>query len=348
MIFRHRKKFFIIITAVFVSFTLASCASAPVVKKMRAGDTETLIATQGGKPVYKLVYTYQGDKIVRGEYYEVPKKDDKEAQNKTNMLSNNAIAKKFEAVITGEKVIDSSDVKLDVLKDGFVLKAVKIVKYNSKGLPNEEIYRGYKKIPVLGFFNIKIDRKYKYNDSNQLIQITEKNLNVDTLLLNMAVGNITFISRDGMGRPTTVTKTIGSVPPTIETTEYTYSGGSSHLIKTVYERAGIDFKKLAIVKEKRITFWYNNNVPWEGRNKYLFDLLDSKSAVSSFLIYDLVNNKNELDFSNFQKKNKLEQAMLVKNLVMLYKNEMTGPKWRMGELPDVPEPFLIYKDYTWY
>jgi len=349
MIFMHRKKFLIFMAAIFVSFMLASCASAPVVKKTRVGDTETLIATQDGKPVYKLVYTWQGDKIVRGEYWEAQKKDDKEAAKRSNILSDNAMGKKFEAMLTGEKVIDTSDVVLDVIKDGFVLKSVKAVKYNSKGLPTEELQRSYKKIPVLGFFNIKVDKKYKYNENGQLIQILERNLNVDTILLQgLAIGNITLFERDGMGRPTRVLKTIGSVPPTIELTTYSYYGNSNNMRETVYEKAGIDMKKLAIVKSSKITFGYNNNIPWEGRAKYNFDMLDSKSAVSEFLIYNLVDNKNELDMRGFMKKSKLEQAMLVKNLVMVYKNESVGPKWRMGELPDVPEPFLMYKDYTWY
>ena len=343
-----KKKIAIFSAAFFTVLLLASCASAPTMKKSRAGNVETVIATQGGKAVYKLVYTYEGNKIVKGEYWEPQKKDDKEAKDKTNIFSKNAIAKSFESMLAGSRVVDDSDIKLDKAEGGFVLKFVKKVRYNRGGLPVEERIRGYKKIPVLGFFNIKVDKKYSYDDRGHLIQLSEKNLNVDTLLLNFGIGNLTIITRDAMGRPNQVIKTIGSVPPTIELTTYTYVGNTSNMEKTVYEKAGIDLKKLKIVKEKRITFWYNKGIPWEGKKKYLFNMADSKNAVYGFLIYNLVENKNELDFSNFAKKSKMEQILLVKNLVMLYKNEMGGPSWRMGDLPDVPEPFMVYQDITWW
>ncbi len=349
MTVENMKRFFIIPVVVFTAIMLDSCASAPVIKKSRTGNTEVQIATESGKPVYKLVYTYDGDKIVKGEYWEAQKKDDKEAAKRTNILSGNAFGKKIEAMLTGEKVIDSSEVVLDAIKDGFVLKSVKMVKYNSRGLPIEEVQRSYKKIPVLGFFNIKVDKKYKYNESGQLIQILERNLNVDTILLQgLAIGNITLFERDGSGRPTRVLKTLGTVPPTLELTTYSYYGNSNNIRETVYEKAGIDLKKLAIVSTSKLTFSYNNNVPWEGKAKYNFDLLDSKSAVAEFLIYNLVENKNELDMRGFMKKSKLEQAMLIKNVIVYYKNEDGGPKWRIGELPDVPEPFMVYKNITWW
>jgi len=44
----------------------------------------------------------------------------------------------------------------------------------------------------------------------------------------------------------------------------------------------------------------------------------------------------------------VQKGLFAKNMYGFYKNEQKGPKWRMGELPDVPDPYLIYKDNVWY
>jgi hypothetical protein len=322
----------------------SACGAKMQMKKQKAGNIETVIAEKGGQVMYKLVYTYEGDKIVSGEYWEpaAPKDKSEKPKPKTNIFSNSGFAKGFEKLLTGKKVIDDSDIKLDVEKDSYILKFVKKVKYNAEGLPVKVVERGYTEFPFVGFFNIKTDKSYKYTNG-KLSQIVEKNINVDTLLLNMAIGNVTDITRDATGRPVKVQKGIGSVPPVIETTDYTYYGKSNNMLSTVYKKAGLDLKKLKVVPEKTITFYYGPNVPWDGKVKY-----NMLAAFEGFLIFNDVEKKNELDLKNFKKMNMVEKAKVMAKVYELVKNEMKGPKWRMGELPDVPEPFLLYGDQTWW
>ena len=91
-------------------------------------------------------------------------------------------------------------------------------------------------------------------------------MNVDSVLLNMGIGNSTAISRDAGGRPVTVKKTIGSVPPAIETTTYSYSNGDN-MEKTIYKKCSIDATKLTVVPSETITIEYCGGVPWSGMQK---------------------------------------------------------------------------------
>ena len=71
-------------------------------------------------------------------------------------------------------------------------------------------------------------------------------------------------------------------------------------------------------------------------------------TIKGIVIYDEVAKKNNLDISNFAKLSLIDKAKTGKLFYTLYSNEQQGPRWRMGELPDAPEPFMIYKDYAWY
>jgi hypothetical protein len=115
--------------------------------------------------------------------------------------------------------------------------------------------------------------------------------------------------------------------------------------KTVYRKCGIDTSKFAVVPTETITSQYGSGVSWEGMKKYDFTF---GKTITGFEIYDEVNKKKTLDGSNFMKMSMIQKGMFTKNLYSYYKNEQKGPKWRMGELPDVPDPYLIYKDFQWY
>jgi len=162
----------------------------------------------------------------------------------------------------------------------------------------------------------------------------------------MGVGNTTIFDRDASGRPVKVTKKLGSVPPAEEYTNYTYSGTTPNMQQTAYLKCAIDTTKLAIVPSETITVTYNDGVPWNGIKKWEFSI--GGKTVSGILIYDEAAKKKKLDATNFKKKSMIEKAMLGKEFYMLYKNESKGPKWRMGELPDVPDPFFIYNDNGWW
>jgi hypothetical protein len=170
-------------------------------------------------------------------------------------------------------------------------------------------------------------------------------MNVDSVLLNMGAGNSTAISRDAKNRPVTVKKTIGSVPPALESTDYTYAGDTDDMQRTVYRKCALDIKTMTAVPSETITIEYGKGVPWQGRKKYVFDM---GKSIKGILVYDEVNKKRKLDGSGFMKFSMVEKAKFMKDLYDVYKNERQGPRWRMGELPDVPDPFMVYKDYAWW
>jgi len=342
----QRIKFFTAIAV--VSFFLSASMpfeSKPVVKKTsRTGDIEILEAEKDGKSAYKIIYTYSGKLKVRGEYWEViDKKNAKKAQS--NILAGTAMAKKYEAILAGKKIADQANVQLDIEKDGYVLKNVRIVQYNGNGKPVLVMARGYTSYPVLGVFNLKTDYSYIYDQAGKLIEIKETNMNVDSLLLNLGVGNITKITWDDKKRPLSIKKEIESVPPAAETTSYTYEGTTDNMQKTVYQKCSMDTRKLSIVPSQTITLEYDENIPWSGMKKYNFEI---GKTVKSIKIYDEVNKKQILNISNFKKLSFIEKGKVSKSIYDMYKNEQQGPRWRIGELPDIPEPFMIYKDYAWW
>lgn len=312
-------------------------------KTNRTGDVETVDSIKDGKTVSRIIYTYRGEKKIRGEYWEAPEKKDKKAES--NILAGTSMAKKYEAMLAEKKVNDESGIILDIEKDGLVLKNVRVVKYSEKGLPELIISRGYSAYPVAGVFLLKTDYKFKYDAAGNLSEITETNMNVDSLLLNMGLGNTTAIERDGRGRPVSVKKTLGSIPPAVEKTEYTYSGDTDNMQKTVYRKCSIDMKSLSVVPSETITIEYGSDITWNGMKKYDFSM---GKTIKSILIYDEIEKKNKLDGSNFMKMPTFQKAFFMKNIYDLYKNEQKGPKWRMGELPDIPDPFMVYKDYKWW
>ncbi len=334
---------FIILTII---YSMTSCFSKPQIKKRKVGNTEIIDNIENNKPVYRLIYTFENGKKVRGEYWEyIDPKKKKDKKPESNILTGTAMARKCEAMLSRANVKDNSRVKLNIEKDGFSLKFVKIVKYNTKGLPEKVIARGYTAYPVLGAFNLKTDYKYTYDNNGRLMKITEKNLNVDSLLLNLGIGNKTKIERDAKGRPVKVKKKIDSMPPVIETTEYYYTGDTSNMQKTVYQKCGIDTKKLAIAPSETITCEYGSGIPWEGKKKYKFSM---GKTITGFSVYNEIDKKQELDGSNFMDMSYFDKGLFLKNIYGYYKNEKKGPKWRIGELPDVPEPFLIYEELTWW
>ncbi len=335
------------IASAFMLFTWGSLTAGDLKEKSsRSGDIETVDLIKDGKTVGRIIYTYKGDRKVRGEYWEAPdKKDKNEKKPESNILAGTAIAKKYETMLAAKNPKDDSGITLDIEKDGFILKNVRVVTYNDKGLPETVITRGYTSYPVVGTFNMKTDYKFKYDASGSLSEINETNMNVDSLLLNMGMGNTTTIARDAKGRPVTVKKTLDSVPPAEETTVYTYSGDTPDMSKTVYRKCSFDTKTLKIVPSETITIEYDSNIPWNGMKKYNFDM---GKTVKSILIYDEVEKRNKLDGSRFMKMSFFEKGMFMKEIYSLYKNEQKGPEWRMGELPDTPEPFMIYKDFKWW
>ena len=330
-------------------FTTSSVWSKDGAKTRKEGNNEIVDQIEDGKTVYRLIYTNENGKKIKGEYWEpVDPKKKKDKKAESNILSGTGMAKKYETMLSEKKIIDESGIVLNIEKDGFTLKFVKIVKYDSKGRPDTVITRGYTAYPVLGAFNLKTDYKYTYDTSGRLIDITEKNINVDSLLLNLGIGNSTKIERDAKGRPTKFTKRIDAAPPVFETTTYSYSGDTPNMQKTAYTKCGIDTTKLAVTPSETITTLYGKDVPWEGKKKYDFSLASFGKIITGFSVYDEIAKKQKVDGSNFMKMSWIDKGMYLKNVASYYKNEQKGPKWRMGELPDVPDPFMIYKDQTWW
>jgi len=313
-------------------------------KSIRTGNIETISGGKDGKTAYRLIYTYDGKLKVRGEYWEAVDKKNKK-KGGANILAGTAVAKKYESMLAGKTPADTANVQLDIEKDGYILKNVRIVKYNENGLPVLVMARGYTSYPVLGVFNIKTDYSYTYDQAGYLSEIKETNMNMDSLLLNMGPGNITKITRDDKKRPMTIKKEIGSVPPAVESTVYTYEGTTDNMLKTVYQKCSIDMKKSTTAPSQTITIEYGKDVPWAGDKKYEFEL---GKTIKSIKIYDEVNKRNELNISNFMKLSYIDKAKAVKSMYDMYKNEMQGPRWRMGELADTPIPYMVYKDYAWW
>ncbi len=321
-------------------------AKEPEQRSSRTGDIETIDFIKDRKTVSRIIYTYQGERKIRGEYWEAPeKKDSKDKKPETNILAGTAMAKKYEALLAEKNVKDESGIILDIEKDGFILKNVRAVTYNDKGLPEAILSRGYTSYPVAGVFLLKTDYRFKYDTSGNLSEITEINMNTDSLLLNMGLGNTTAIERDAAGRPVTVKKTLGSVPPAVEKTVYTYTGDSANMLKTVYQKCSFDTTNLKVIPSETITIEYGNDIPWNGMKKYDFSM---GKSIKSIVIYDEVAKKNKLDGSNFMKMSAFQKAFFMKEVYSLYKNEQKGPGWRLGGLPDIPEPFMVYKDYKWW
>jgi hypothetical protein len=338
---------YIIISAAFTAiFSLSLFAAKPTDTIKRTGNTETVESSKDGKTVSKIIYTYSGAVKTKGEYWEVidPKKAGKN-KPKPNILAGTAIAKHYETTFTESMAKDTSGIEIDVEKDGYILRSVKIVKYNEKGLPVHVEYRGYAAYPVLGVFNLKTDWDYSYDANNRLAAIVENNMSVDSLLLNMSAENKTKIERDKTGRPVKVIRTIGSVPPASETTEYTYKDAGPNMEKTAYKKCSFDTTKLTVEPSETITTVYGSNISWDGMKK--FDFTMGKS-VTAFSVFDEVNKKQKLDGSKFMKMNFINKGLFLKNMYSYYDNEQKGPKWRMGELPDLPDPYLIYKENMWY
>lgn len=104
------SKIILALTATTLFFILFSCSSVQV--KDRNGNVETIISKKGNKLEYKLVFVYDGDRIVRGEYWlPVDKsKTNKKPDPKSNILADTAIAKKFDEMLKGQKVVDEADV----------------------------------------------------------------------------------------------------------------------------------------------------------------------------------------------------------------------------------------------
>lgn len=342
-----RKILFFAIISLFIIATFTSIIDAKSEeKKTRSGDIEIIESVKDGKTEFRIIYTYAGNKKIKGEYWEaVDPKEKGKKKPQSNILAGTAIAKRYEAALAGSKANDKSGVVIDIEKDGFILKSVKTVKYNAADLPEHIEFRGYTSYPVLGVFNLKTDWDYTYDAKGKLQKITEKNMSLDSLLLNLAAENTAKIERDQYDRPLKVTRTIGSVPPVSETTEYTYDGKTANMKKTLYRKCGFDKSTLKVTPSETITTVYGSNISWEGMKKYDFTM---GKSVAEFSVYDEINKKQKLDGSGFMKMNFIDKGMFMKNILEYYKNEQKGPKWRMGELPDIPEPFLIYKDNMWY
>jgi len=334
--------FYVIIIFSIIPF-ISGCGGSKLVKK-KVGNVETIIAKDGSEPKYKIIYTYEGGNIVKGEYwvYNPKGRKDDAKKKKSNLLADTAIAKSFENMLSTKGVRDDMDLELGVFQDKFQLMCVQLTSYDRSGKPVLVRKRGFTDIPILGRFLMKTDLSYAYGNDGKLIRVTEKNINVDTLLLKFAIGNITVIDRDGSGRPVTVTKAIGSVPPSAEEAKYYYyTAGSPDMKQTVYTKVGI--VKGKIQKTETITMDYKKGVPWSGEKKYNFSGIND-----GLVIYDEVEKKNKIDGRGFSKMNYMKKMMFLKTIYDYVKLEMQGPVWRMGVLPDVPRPYLVYSDYAWY
>lgn len=346
-----KAKSLILVSLLLVLSLFASCSGKEKIVSKRNGNTEVVTSKKGGKVLYKLVYTYENNRIVRGEHW-LPS-DDKESKKKGNILSGTAVAKSFAKLLQGKNYPKDDNIELGKREGKFQLNFVQLVRYDNKGRPKNVKRRGYSDIPILGRFEMKTDLDYSYDNKGNLRKITETNMNVDSLLLNMAIGNVTTITRDGKGRPVKVAKLIGSVPPAGELTTYSYYGGSPNLEKTVYDKVGLN--GLRPVKTETITTWYaKNKVPWKGFAKYNFDI---PKKITGFKVYDHTKGRDKLDGSKFMKMNYMQKTMFLKDIYDMTEYEAQGPSWRMGDLPDRPIPFMhcqakAYKkycdDYAWF
>jgi len=336
---KQRSLHYLLLVCLLV-FIATSC-STPINRVVkREGDKEYVTVQEDGKIIHQLVYTYRDGKKVMGEYWKAVSEKDGPEKFEPNKLAETEFAKIIEQALADEGIAITNDVELMQVKNGLQLKFVKMVDYDGKGRPVTVRNRGITSFPVIGSFTLKNNLSYQYNDKGQLNLITETNLNIDSALLNMAVINITTLKRDTLGRPLKVTKVIGSVPPALEETEYSYYSNSPDMKSTRYTKSAIDLSELVVTPSEIIIFGYQQGVPWDGKKKYELSL----GILESLSIIDAKTNTSKLSVGS----SLMEQAMFAKALYNFKENEEKGPKWRMGELPDVPEPFLLYGDAVWW
>ena len=323
-----------------LGFIVASCsAPSPQIVK-REGNKETVIFQEDGETSHQLVYTYQDGKKIMGEYWQAIDPESGPDKYKPNKLAKTKFAKIAEQALADSGVEIPDDIELMQVKDGLQLKFVKLVEYDANGRPVTVKNRGITTYPVVGSFRLKNNLSYHYNTKGLLDKVIETNLNVDSLLLNMAVINVTSFERDQRGRPLKATKIIGSVPPGLEETEYQYYANSAEMNSTKYTKSAIDLSKLEIIPSEIIFFEFKSGVLWNGKKKY--DL--SLDTLESLSITDAQTNKSKLSAGS----SLVDRVMFMKALYDFKENEVKGPKWRLGELPDVPEPFLLYGDAVWW
>jgi hypothetical protein len=99
----------------------------------RSGNIETVTITDEGRVTGRLIYTYEQDRKVRGEYWEAV--DKKDGKGKSNILKGTPVATYYEGIYRESKLKDESGIQIEIEKDGLILKSVKVVTYNDRGLP---------------------------------------------------------------------------------------------------------------------------------------------------------------------------------------------------------------------
>lgn len=344
------RAFQVVMITLSVVILFSACSAKEKITKKRKGDQEIVTVKEGKKTTAKIIYHYKNDKPVLGEYWLRKGKDDKKSKKKKgNILNGTKVAKKYAKVLRSKGVKAKYNPNVGKIEGKFKLNFIQKVDYTRKGLPSVVKRRGYSDIPLLGRFYIKTNIRYRYNRQGQLTRILQKNLNVDTFLLNVGIGNVTKINYDRFDRPSRVYKGIGSIPPTAEVTEYSYRGDSPYLQKTVYNKVGLDGIKPK--RTERIEIWYQAKTPWNGLKKYNFG-----KSVAGLRVYDFGKGKYKYNFKDMPHPTKqpIKFGLFMKDIYDLVQNEKQGPQWRMGDLPDTPIPFADgrvkkdFGDYAWY
>jgi hypothetical protein len=163
---------------------------------------------------------------------------------------------------------------------------------------------------------------------SEKIQINKSLYAIST---NLCERNVTKFNYDSRKRIKQVYKIYVGLSGA-EITDYYYYGSSDYMKKTIYHKVSLSPEKKFLKETERITISYKTNIPWYGKKKYNF-----KKAISFFQIWDVVNNRSkiQLDFSNAI--NAIKSFAAIGSLI---NNERKGVYWRMGEVPDMPKPFI--------
>ena len=216
--------------------------------------------------------------------------------------------------------------------------AIRITTYDKNGYPIKIMHRSIVDLKIKKVENYYIV-SYKYlKNRPYLSEKVQVNKSVYAITTNLCERNITKFNYDSRKRIKQVYKIYVGLSGA-EITEYYYYGNSDYMQKTVYHKVSLMPGQTFLRETERIIVIYRSNVPWYGKKKYSF-----KKAIAFFMIWDPIAGKSklQLDFSNAI--NTIKSFATIGSLI---NNERKGVYWRMGEVPDMPEPY-IEKPIKWW